>query len=145
MSRDRKPVGSSSQRRTEDVIWDLEVDSYDDIPLVPIDPEDERRRIRPRESMLPVGVVYEEDEEDPPLQFSIRHILVSQGIVAMMLGLIKLLVPSLLAGTLGILAVCAALFISIYEPEDKRIRHAWWGLFGFYLAACIGALALGNG
>lgn len=124
---------------TEDVVWgQVDLDSYQDMSLVPLDSDAERRRIPTRESLLPVGVVYEEDEvTEPELQFSIRQLMLIQAGVALVLALVRLLAPRLFAGTLGITAMVFAYIIAVHDPDDVRIRRAWWIIFSFYIVACI--------
>ena len=131
--------GPSPPRPTEDVVWgQVDLDNYEDMSLVPLDPDSERRRIPTRESLLPVGVVYEEDEvTEPELQFSIRQLMLMQAGVALVLALVRLLAPRLFAGTLGITAMVFAYVIAVHDPDDVRVRRAWWIIFSFYIVACI--------
>lgn len=141
----RKETTKKSYNRnlTEDVIWANVDDEADDISLVPLDPDEERRRPRLRETMIPLEVVFDdEQEEEVKPQFSIRHLMIAQAAIALLLGLMRLFAPGLFAGGLGIMAMVFAALLSFYEPDDKRIHHAWWAFFAIYLLSCIFALLL---
>jgi len=119
----------------DDVVWEnIDLDNYDEIELAPL----ERRRHAMRESILPLEIVYEEEQEQPvKYQFAIRHMLVAQACLAVLLGLMQVFAPSLLAGTLGISVLIMAILMAVYEPEEKRVQLLWWTFFAIYLIACI--------
>ena len=143
MSTPRENTNSHNHNLTEDVIWANVDDQADDISLVPLDPDEERRRPRLRETMIPLGVVFDdEDEEEVKPQFSIRHLMIAQAMIAVLLGLMRVFAPGLFAGSLGIMAMVFAGLLSFYEPDDKRIHHGWWALFAIYLLSCIFAFVL---
>ena len=112
---------------------------------MPIDPEQERSRLRQRETMLTLGVVDEDDplEEPPKPQFTLKQMVIAQGVIAVLLGLIRIFKPGMLAGSLGIAAMLMAAVISIYDPEDRRVTIAFWCVMALYLFSCILALLLG--
>ena len=138
----------SRQKTLDDVAW-TNVDADDDggLSLVPLDPEEERRRRRQRESLLPSDTAYEEDDleefEYVKLQFSLKHMIIGQAVIAVILGLVRIFAPGAMAGTLGIAAVILAIAISVFEPDDKRFNAAWWCLFVLYIISCAVAMAMG--
>lgn len=145
----RSKPNSAGDVPLSDVVWgNVDMDEYDDMSLVPVDEVEERRRPPQRESLLAVGTVYEDDGVEPPmdLKFSMRHILVGQAIIALCLGVMRLLglfSSRGFAGTLGVLSMIFAVLISMHDPDDKRTILVWWALFIFYLLTCIVAFAVG--
>lgn len=143
----RSAQNSIQNARLADTGWgNLDMDSYEQLPLAPIDEAEERRRPRQREALLPVGTIYEEEPELMDLKFSLRHILIGQAIIAACLGAMRLFGlfgAGGFAGTLGVLSIIFAALISLHDPDDKRTILVWWALFIFYLLSCIVALAIG--
>ena len=136
---DRRNAPPDSARLSEDVVWQgVDPDAYDDISLVPLDPEEERQRPYRREALLPLETYDEEDEEpfSPGPQFSIKHMMIAQGVVAGILGLVRAFAPGLTAGVLGILTTGLAILIAVYEPEDKRVQRLFVVSFVLYLLLC---------
>jgi|GEM_PF-3845218 len=138
---------SGPPKTSDDVVWQ-NVDEEDDggLSLVPLDPKEERSRVRQRESMLTLGIA--DDEPDPanePLnpQFSLKQMVIAQGVVAILLGLVRIFQPGMLAGSLGVTAMLMAAVITFYEPDDKRITVGFWCVMALYLIACVLALLLG--
>jgi hypothetical protein len=141
---DQRRTSGDQQPVSEEVVWGNVEQSFDqesDVELEPLDPQVERNRLAIRESFLTVGVVYDEEEDSSrKKQFSIRDILMLNTVLAVLLALMQWLAPSLLAGTLGITTMLAAILIAIYEPETRRVALAWWCMLFLYIAACIFAL-----
>lgn len=138
------PHEDSHHITRDDVVWrNVEhcFDDESDVVLQPIDPQVEENRLAMRESYLTVGVVYDdEDDQASKYQFSIRDILILNTILALLLALTQWFAPGGLAGALGITTVLAAILMVIFEPENRRVSQAWWGMFLIYIAACIFAI-----
>ena len=138
--------GKTPTPAREDVIWgNVNADDDGGFTLVPLDPEEEQRRVRQRETMVTVDVVYDDEEDDQRFdyvqpQFTLKHLIITQAVVALILALVRLLAPGMMAGALGIAAMLLAAGISILEPEDRRVNITWWCLFAMYLLGCVIAL-----
>ena len=130
-----KSADSSPLR--EDVVWQgVDPDSYEDISLVPLDPDEERQRPLQRESLLPLES-YEEEEPLPPgPQFSIKQMMIAQAVLAVILGMVRVFAPGMLAGVLGLLSCAVAIVLAVYEPEDKRVQRLFVAFFVLYVLLC---------
>ena len=123
-----------SHRQDDDIAHD------DEMRLISVDPVTERARQAQKTPRLPVGTIYANEQEPDRAQFSIRHVLILQAGLAVLLGLTHLIAPSLVAGALGITGMFLAILIAVYDPEDKRVTIAIWVFILFYLLACTVAL-----
>ena len=121
----------------DDVVWNnIDVEQGDDISLEPIDPgttaarQSRREMERPK---LPAEVV----EESPRFQFTIKHMLIANAVVAVSFGLMQWIAPSGLAGLLGMIAFISGLVIAAFKPDSRAIQVAWWSLLGLYAMSCL--------
>ena len=94
---------------------------------------------------MPVGVVCAgEDEDQPPrYQFTLRDLIILNSAIAVVLGLMRLVAPSMTAGALGAMTLLAAMALAFYQPDDKRVELAWWAMLAIYLIACLAAVVMG--
>ena len=135
-------------KHLDEVTW-TNVDAEDDagLTLAPVDPEVEEHRARQRANALPREPVFDTEEDEFKFiqpRFTLKQMVIAQGVIAVLLALVRIFTPSLTAGSLGIAAMVLAAAISIYEPEDKRVTIGFWCLFGLYLMSCVVAMVMGS-
>jgi len=107
-----------------------------------------------RRSLEPVvpEVVREDKPEEPddvplgPFQFTLRDMLLLMTGVAVWLGLMNSVNWgwSIMAGLAGVAALLSLIMLTAFEPENRNVRLAWWGLFGIYLLTCLTAIIKGG-
>lgn len=130
----------------------------DSIRLQPTDPvaDEARKRMRSNESHASsYGLINSTDRlhgshsdpfadpptvTRPPLQFNIRHILMANVALAVVLALLQAAAPQLVAGVLGIVAFGVFLGVTLYQPTQPRAYFVAWGLLGIYALMSIVAL-----
>lgn len=138
-----KPRREQSPRRLQtDVEWrniDHLLDEGDEIVLAPPDPEVEEHRASLHEDAFHL----EPDTElveSPRYQFSLREILILNTVLAVFLALLRVLAPSWVAGSLGIVTLLTAIMLAVYQPESRRVELAWWCMLLIYVATCAFAI-----
>ena len=123
--------------------------SEDVYRLIPPDPETDaahcQRPVLP-EIVPEVDPAESADAEKPPLQFTLRDLLLLVIGVAVWLSAMSVLSWSwsILAGLIGVAVFVSLVFLSINEPENPSVRFAWWCVFVVYLVTCLAAIVIGT-
>jgi hypothetical protein len=134
----RKPRGVS-----EEVVWtnvDGALEEADDIKLEPIDPETDMARRAMREMERPAPTIVEVTEEPVRFQFTLRHILIANAVIAVAFALLRIFVPSGLAGLLGIAVFFTGIVLAVYQPDHPLVTRIWYGMVTMYVVFCAYAL-----
>ena len=121
-----------------------DLDDEPPLTLAPLDPETEaaHRRIRDTETPRARSLV---GEVPPPRrwQFSLGQLLLANTILAVILALCQVLVPSLIAGAVGVVALAMLLFVTVCPPDRPHVYTVAWGLILMYMFVAVIALLLG--
>jgi hypothetical protein len=114
-----------------------------ELTLQPVDPATEAARQRIREfDRLPTEPLVEKTEP-PRLQYSLGQILFGMSACAVALALTQALAPSLIAGTVGLVAFSALIAVLVCQPERREVHAIAWGLLVLYVLLAVVALARG--
>jgi hypothetical protein len=73
-------------------------------------------------------------------QFTLRHLLIGNTVLAVMLALMQFMAPDWMAGLLGLAALVASLLVAIYQPSHPQAYAITWMLLATYVVAAIVAL-----
>ena len=141
-SPERRQAPSATRLRA-DVEWgNVEhlLQSVDDVSLAPLDPHIEQQRVARYEADFEIKPVEDETDSQSKLQFSIREILILNTVLAVFFALLRILAPSLVAGTLGIVTLLTAVLLAACQPENRRVEMAWWCMLLVYVATCVFAV-----
>ena len=129
---------------------DAEEDIYGVIP-----PDTPAAAVRAHKLIIP-EIVSEEEEKaivkgpkrpkNDKLQFTIRDMLLLTTAVAVCLSILTTIkwAWAFVAGLTGAGAFIGLIVLTVFEPENPRVRFAWWCVLGLYLLACIGAFIHGS-
>lgn len=141
------------QWRGADVVWDNvpeeEEDDDEVLTLSPIDPDTDaarRRIVYHNLERSPSEYVDAEPDEEPQefrWQFSLSRMFIGTTAIAVSIGISNWIWPNMLAGTLGLLVFLSLVVIAVFQVEDKRIKNAWWVLFGVYFLSSMIAIVRG--
>jgi hypothetical protein len=74
------------------------------------------------------------------LQFTLGQVLIANSVLAVILALGHWMAPSLVAGTLGLLAFGLFLYVTIYQPQQPGMYSLAWMLIAIYALAATVAL-----
>ena len=137
-NRERPPA-----RLRVDVEWQnvdhLLDEDGEEVVLAPPDPEVDAHRASLHEHSFDLEPD-EEVEESRRYQFSIREILILNTVLAVFFALLRVLAPSWLAGSLGVVTLLTAIMLAVYQPESRRVEMAWWCMLLVYVATCAFAI-----
>lgn len=113
----------------------------DEVVFAPPDPKVEQYRASLHEHSFELAPEEEEEEEESlRFQFSIRELLILNAVLAVLFALLRVLAPSWMAGSLGIVTLLTAIMLAVYQPESRRVEMAWWCMLLIYLATCAFAI-----
>jgi len=137
-SKRRKPWVAS-----EEVVWtnvDGALEEADDIKLEPIDPETDIARRAMREMERPAPTILEVIEEPVRFQFTLRHILIANAVIAVAFALLRIFAPSGMAGLLGIAVFFSGIVLAVHQPDHPLVTRIWYGMVTMYVVFCAYAL-----
>lgn len=140
---------TADPKTSDDVVWgNVNKDDDGGLTLAPLDPKEEQPPGEASEAMLRAEAALRGEapslDDYPRPQFTLKHMVIAQAVIAVLLGLIRAFAPQMMAGSLGIIAMLFAAVISILEPEDRRVTIAFWCVMFLYVMACVIAVMLGN-
>lgn len=128
---------------SEEVVWtgvENILDEADDVKLEPLDPETEKARHTIRERPQPDLTVVKVSEQPARFQFTLRHVLMANVIIAVAFALVRVFAPSGMAGLFGIAVFISGIVLAVYQPEHPMVTRIWWGLVAMYVVFCAFAL-----
>jgi ABC-type multidrug transport system permease subunit len=112
-----------------------------ELQLQPTDPETDAARQMIKESELPFREPAQEIPE-PRWQFGILHLIFATTLFAIAAALLQWFAPSLLAGTIGLLALIVLIIRGVVQIRSREFEIFFWSAIVLYLAySVIAALA----
>ena len=148
-NRPRRPFDDVVLRWDDTRREDDDDEDAGDLTLSPTDPETDlaRQSMREAEQAPSLSVVNSEaeDAKSPaaPFQFSIRHVLIGNVVLAVALAVLRLIAPEMVAVALGMLAFAVLIAVQVLQPADKRVYGIATALIAIYAVVAIVALLVG--
>jgi hypothetical protein len=118
--------------------------SDDEYPVAPLDPGPPRYKPALYQT-IPEELPEPEPETKEPLQFTLRELLLTVTVAAVVLGLACSLPGGwsvqALAGVAGLGVLAILILLEWLQPDRRIVYFGWWMLFISYLVICVAAVA----